>query len=54
MASPIEAAPALVNLIIVINYTNTRERVHAHIVAHTHTLTHTLRQRLSTGYSFVL
>lgn len=45
MASPSEAAPALVNLIIVINYSDTLERArvcgtraNVHIGAHAHTL----------------
>lgn len=36
MASPSEAAPALVNLIIVINYSNTHESVCARRHAGTH------------------
>lgn len=43
MASPSETAPALVNLIIVINYSNTHKSVHARAAS---TPPHTLGQRM--------
>lgn len=56
MASPSEAAPALVNLIIVINYSDTLERARVcgtranmHVGAHTHTHTHRGRQGRAAG-----